>query len=214
VACFDLASGLIRPVPVGGYWPLSIRRSRSGPFLILGVVPFRSAVRRGSQTLWSFGLPKKQYRHCPGNFDLSPNYRGSGTGVNIIANRCTLFDRLLTDPKRQNKKCQNEYCYIWNEISTHGESSVRAGNSQRQSHEGPPQLAASFISSRASLIPCQLPSSPMRVFPVGIEHALDVPVQRSRPILRELKDPAAPRRGQVREKAAQDRPRAARWIMP
>jgi hypothetical protein len=102
------------------------------------------------KTLWSFGLPKKQYRHCLGNFDLSPNYRGSGTGVNIIANRCTLFDRLLTDPKRQNKKCQNEYCYIWNEISTHGESSVRAGNSQRQSHEGPPPLAASFICRRAA----------------------------------------------------------------
>ena len=48
----------------------------------------------------------------------------------------------------------------------------------------PPQLAASFISSRASLIPCQLPTSPMRVFPVRVEHALDVPVQRSRPILR------------------------------
>ena len=32
--------------------------------------------------------------------------------------------------------------------------------------------------------------------------------------LGERKDPAAPRRGQVREKAAQDRQRAARWIMP
>ena len=120
---------------VGYWWSL----------LVFGLVPFGSAVRRGSKTLWSFGLPKKQYRHCLGNFDLSPNYRGSGTGVNIIASRRTLFDRPLTDPKRQNKKCQNEYCYIWNEISSHGESSVRAGNSQRQSHEGPPQLAASFI---------------------------------------------------------------------
>ena len=42
----------------------------------------------------------------------------------------------------------------------------------------PPQLAASFSSSRASSIPRQLPMSPMRVFPVGVKHPLDVPVQR------------------------------------
>jgi hypothetical protein len=40
---------------------------------------------------------------------------------------------------------------------------------------------SAFISSS---IPYQLAASPMWVFPVGIEHALDVPVQRSRPILR------------------------------
>jgi hypothetical protein len=51
----------------------------------------------------------------------------------------------------------------------------------------------------------------MRVFPVRVERVLDVPVERSTTIPGELKDPAAPRRGQVREKATQDRRRAARW---
>jgi len=48
---------------------------------------------------------------------------------------------------------------------------------KRVSEVRPPQLAASFSSSRASLIPRQLPASPMMVFPVEIEHALDVTVQ-------------------------------------
>ena len=55
----------------------------------------------------------------------------------------------------------------------------------------------------------------MARFESGVEHAVDLTFSaRSRPILRELKDPAAPRRGQVREKAAQDRRRAAGRIMP
>jgi hypothetical protein len=87
---------------------------------------------------------------------------------------------------------------------------VESKNLASGSSGRPPQLAASFISSRASLIPRQLPPSPMMVLPVGIEQALDVPVQRPHDTdPRELKDPAAPRRGQVREKAAQDRRRAA-----
>jgi hypothetical protein len=40
------------------------------------------------------------------------------------------------------------------------------------------QSAASFISSRASPIPRQLPPSPMMVLPIRVEHALGVAVQR------------------------------------
>jgi hypothetical protein len=42
-----------------------------------------------------------------------------------------------------------------------------------------------------SPIPCQFPPSPMMVFPLGVEHALDVPVQRpcSRPISANEKTP-------------------------
>jgi hypothetical protein len=55
----------------------------------------------------------------------------------------------------------------------------------------------------------------MPVFPVWIEHRSTWRFNaRSKPIPRELKNPAAPRRGQVREKAAQDRRRAAKGIMP
>jgi hypothetical protein len=46
------------------------------------------------------------------------------------------------------------------------------------------RIAAYFSVVTPSAISSQLPASPMMVFPVGIEHALDVPVQRSRPILR------------------------------
>ena len=46
-------------------------------------------------------------------------------------------------------------------------------------------MAASFISSRASLIPGQLPSPPMRVFPAGVDDAL----YSSRPISANEKTP-------------------------
>jgi hypothetical protein len=59
----------------------------------------------------------------------------------------------------------------WN--ATSGAGRHRSFNALR-----PPQLAASFILGCASLIPRQLPPSPMRVLPVRVEHALNVPVQR------------------------------------
>ena len=40
VACFESASGLIRPVPAGGYWPLSIPLLTPWSLLILGVAQF------------------------------------------------------------------------------------------------------------------------------------------------------------------------------
>jgi len=74
-----------------------------------------------------------------------------------------------------NEMSTAELCDLMTDIQAKIRKAARPPKSQQVR---PPQLAASFISSHASLIPRQLPTSRMMVFPVGVEHPLDVTVHR------------------------------------